>query len=150
MTVLPNRATVSSSDEDGVNMLGSSTEEILEPKVKRGLKKLEKGFKEIRLKDSLNEDGSRAKRKSKVFGKLAIEYAGESLFDEQDGDFGDIPILSPSPIPLSTPLVSKESKQSQFINADIPLHESFLKHSTKTLQFSSPALLLIIYLLHRL
>lgn len=150
--ILPG-GTISSSDEDGLNMLasgehdfaseGSKSEQTKLKKLRKSLQMKEKGFKEIRPKESVDDTATtggtkekKANRKSKLFGKLGIEYAGEGPIDTDAGSHPDdemspFGVASSPTIPLSVALAStsKESKQAQFMNADIPLHQSFLKHS---------------------
>lgn len=148
LSFVTSSVTISSSDEDGINMLVSSEHELPEPKLKRKLKKSDRGkektFKEIGVKETLAESAgreSKGNRKSKLFGKLAIEYAGESRlegsgsFDGREDEGSSFAVINSPPLPLSMALTStsKESKQAQFINSDIPLHESFVKHSTTVL-----------------
>lgn len=152
------RGTISSSDEDGLNMLasgehdfaseGSKSEQTKLKKLRKSLQMKEKGFKEIRPKESVDDTATtggtkekKANRKSKLFGKLGIEYAGEGPIDTDAGSHPDdemspFGVASSPTIPLSVALAStsKESKQAQFMNADIPLHQSFLKHSTPLLR----------------
>jgi hypothetical protein len=130
---------------------GSKLEQTKLKKLRKSLQIKEKGFKEIRPKESADEAAAggggtkdkKANRKSKLFGMLGIEYAGEGPIDTDTSQPPDDPspfVLASSPtIPLAVALAStsKESKQAQFMNADIPLHQSFHKQSALCLPFPS-------------